>query len=102
MITQNESLSGEHLHLYIKSLTSLNEIPIFDVNWGPPWVLSFTDAIEDLPFNLRFCKMNVDLKQLIEEIIVSPRAQSYFKMTLQQTVEKYGLESSIVRESDIP
>ena len=93
---------SEKFHPYITSLTHLEEIPIFETDWGPPWILSFEDAINDLPFNLTVLNISVDLKQLIEEIIVSPKAQSYFKGTLQQTVEKYGLEKDIIQESDIP
>lgn len=79
---------------YIKSLTNLDEIPIFETDWET--------LTEYTRFGVSGVPIGVNLKHLIKKIITSPKAEPYLRKALQKTVEKYGLERGIVEESSIP
>ena len=81
-------------HPYIKSLTNLDEIPILETDWKT--------LAEYTQFIVNDISVPINLKHLIKKIVTSPKAKPYLQRTLQQTVEKYGLENDIVEESSIP
>ena len=83
-------------HTYIESLTNLDQIPLFENDMDWKTLTKYTR------FGVNGVPIGVDLKRLIEKIVISPKAEPYLRKTLQQTVEKYGLESDIVEKSSIP
>lgn len=45
--------------------------------------------------------ISIDVKNLLEEVIISPTAPPWFYQLTQSTVSKYGFSSSIVRQSSL-
>lgn len=94
LIPNKESPLYKDFHPYIKSLTNLDEIPIFETNWKT--------LAEYTRFGINGIRIGINFKHLIKKIVTSPKAEPYLRKMLQQTVEKYGLEKDIVKESSIP
>lgn len=95
-IPNKEAPLYKKFYIYIKSLTNLDQIPIFEDN------MDWESLTEYTRLEFPGVPIGVDLKRLIKKIVISPKAEPYLRKALQQTVEKYGLESNIVKESSIP
>ena len=96
LISNKKSLLYKGFHTYIESLTNLDQIPIFEADMDWKTLTEYTQ------FDVNGVSVDVDLKHLIKKIVISPKAEPYLRKTLQQTVERYGLEGDIVEESSIP
>ena len=96
LIPNKKSPFYKGFHTYIKSLTNLDQIPIFEAD------MDWKTLTEYTRFGVNGVPISVDLKRLIKKIVISPKAEPYLRKTLQQTVEKYRLERDIVEESSIP
>ena len=96
MIPNKDAPLYKNFYPYIQSLTNLDEIPIFEADTDWKTLTEYTR------FSINGIPIDIDLKHLIEKIVTSPKAEPYLQKTLQQTVEKYGLENNIVEKSSIP
>ena len=96
LISNKKSPLYKGVHTYIESLINLDQIPIFEAD------MDWKTLTEYARFGVNGVPIRVDLKRLIKKIVISPKAEPYLRKTLQQTVEKYGLERDIVEESSIP
>ena len=89
--------------------TYLTDIPFYNLNWGfkqehnnydrpyPLWFHSEDDFMQIY----RLIRVNVDIDELIEQIILSPYTESYALSLVQDMVNQYGIDPNKVVDSSI-